>query len=277
MIKAQSKEMKMTNTPGAPSVTTQVPFQPKPAPVPMPGSTGTAAAPKISITNTDPRQIDNLRLSANFLINGQPYYDYEDHGTFNQVGVDGLSGENGKWNGSQWAGNFLHTEGSQSIKAFVSTLNQALTQASVATGGNEDTWPNAVPNPVYPEITIVNEDGRGITGLRVTADFTINGQPYTDYEDIGNFDRHYFLVLNGMNGKWNGTKWVGNFLATKGSGFDTQIDPSLLAFLNALVTICMVGNVIAAAKGVSDQIRGGVDGENLGGAPGAGFKLSQVW
>jgi len=33
----------------------------------------------------------------------------------------------------------------------------------------------------------------GITGLRVTADFTINGQPYTDYEDIGPFDRHYIL------------------------------------------------------------------------------------
>jgi hypothetical protein len=132
------KEMKMTNKPGVDPGTTEVPFRPIPAPVPSPGSTGTAAAPKITITNTDKRQIDNLRLSATFLINSQPYYDYEDHGTFNQVGVDGLSGENGKWNGSQWVGNFLHTESSQSTQAFLQTLNQALTQVSVQTGGNED-------------------------------------------------------------------------------------------------------------------------------------------
>ena len=78
---------------------------------------------------------------------------------------------------------------------------------------------------ILPNITIVNEEPRAITGLRVTADFTINGQPYTDYEDIGNFDRHYILELNGMNGSWNGTKWVGNFLSTKGSGFDTTNRP----------------------------------------------------
>ncbi len=264
----------MTNTPGAPSVTTQVPFQPKPAPVPMPGSTGTAAAPKITINNTDKRQIDNLRLSANFLVNGQPYYDYEDHGTFNQVGVDGLSGENGKWNGSQWVGNFLHTESSQSTQAFLQTLNQALTQVSVQTGGNEDNWADTGNGPILPNITIVNEDGRGITGLRVTADFTINGQPYTDYEDIGNFDRHYFLELNGENGSWNGSKWVGNFLATKGSGFDTQIDPGLLTFLNILVIICLAGSTAAAVAGAAAQIKHGGEGDSPGSG---GFKLSQVW
>jgi len=114
----------------------------------------------------------------------------------------------------------------------------------------------------------------GITGLRVTADFTINGQPYTDYEDIGPFDRHYFLELNGMNGSWNGSKWVGNFLATKGSGFDTQIDPGLLTFLNILVIICMAGNVAAAVAGAAIQIKHGGDGDSAGGGS---FKLSQVW
>ena len=257
----------MTNTPGAPSVTTNVPFQPIPAPVPLPGSTGTAAAPVITITNTDKRQIDNLRLSATFLINGQPYYDYEDHGTFNQVGVDGLSGENGKWNGSQWVGNFLHSESSQSTGAFLRTLNQAEAQTGY------DPWPPQ-DEPILPNITIVNEDGRGITGLRVTADFTINGQPYTDYEDIGPFDRHYFLELNGMNGSWNGSKWVGNFLATKGSGFDTQIDPGLLTFLNILVIICMAGNVAAAVAGAALQIKHGGDGDSAGSG---GWTLSQVW
>jgi hypothetical protein len=93
------------------------------------------STPVITITNTDTREIDNLRLSANFLINGQPYYDYEDHGTFNQVGVDGLSGENGTWNGSQWVGNFLHSESSQSTGAVLRALNQAEAQTGY------DPWP----------------------------------------------------------------------------------------------------------------------------------------
>jgi hypothetical protein len=165
------------------------------------------------------------------------------HGTFNQVGVDGLSGENGKWNGSQWVGNFLHSESSQSTGAFLRTLNQAEAQTGY------DPWPPQ-GEPILPNITIVNEDGRGITGLRVTADLTINGQAYTDYEDIGNF---------GMNGSWNGSKWVGNFLAAKGSGFDTQIDPGLLTFLNILVIICMAANAAAGAVGAADEIKRGFE------------------
>src|SRR5215467_14882314 len=216
------KEMKMPNTPGTPSVTTNVPSQPSPEPV-----AATDTSPKIAITNTDKRQIDNLKLSVTFLINGQPYYDYEDHGTFNQVCVDRVYAYGGKWNGSQWVGDFLHTESSQSTGAVLRALNQAEAQTGY------DPWPP--DGVILPNITIVNEEPRPITGLRVTADFTINGQPYYDYEDIGNFDRHYFLELNGMNGTWNGSKWVGNFLVTKGSGFDTTINPGLLTFLNVLV------------------------------------------
>jgi hypothetical protein len=267
--------MKMTNRPGVDPGTTEVPFKPRPAPV----STDIATAPKITISNTDKRQIDNLRLSANFLINGQPYFDYEDHGTFNQVGVDDLSGWNGKWNGSQWVGDFLHTKRSQSTQAFLQTLKQALEQTSVQTGGNEDNWADwdASNGPILPNITIVNEDDRGITGLRITAEFTIDGQPYTDYEDIGNFDRHYFLELNGMNGSWNGSKWVGNFLKTKQSGFDTQIDPGLLTFLNVLVYICMAGDAAAAAKGAAGVIERNFGADYAGGAGGGSFKLSQIW
>jgi hypothetical protein len=263
----------MTNRPGVDPGTTEVPFQPRPAPVSMPGST----APKISINNTDTRQIDNLRLSANFLVNGQPYYDYEDHGTFNQVGVDGLSGENGEWNGSQWVGDFLHTKSSQSTQAFLQTLNQALAQVSVQTGGNEDNWAATGNGPIFPNITIVNEDARGITGLRITAEFTIDGQPHIDYEDIGNFDRHYFLELNGMNGSWNGSKWVGNFLKTKQSGFDTEIDSGLMTFLDVLVKICMAANAAAAAVGAAGVIERNFSGEYAGGSGGGGFKLSQIW
>jgi hypothetical protein len=227
--------MKMTNTPGAPSVTTNVPLQPiPPAPVAV-----TFTSPKIAITNTDKRQIDNLQLSVTFYINGQLYYDYENHGTFNQVCVDGVYAYGGKWNGSQWVGDFLHTESSQSTQAFLRTLRQAEAQA------NYDPWPP--DDTILPNITIVNEEPRAITGMRVQADFTINGQQYTDYEDIGNFDREYYLELNGMNGRWDGSKWVGNFLVTK--GVSTTIPVGLLTFLNVLVVIGMAGNAVAGAVG----------------------------
>src|SRR5262249_22959760 len=120
-----------------------------------------------------------------------------------------------------------------------------------------------------------NEEPRPITGLRVTADFTINGQPYYDYEDIGNFDRHYFLELNGMNGTWNGSKWVGNFLVTKGSGFDTTINPGLLTFLNVLVIIGMAANVAASVAGAVGEIKRNIEEPELPGQ--GGFSLSQVW
>ena len=109
---------------------------PKPGPAPRPGPVPvTDTSPKIAITNTDSRQIDNLRLSITFLINGQPHYDYEDHGTFNQVGVDRVYAYGGTWNGSQWVGDFLHTESSQSKQAFLQMLNQAEAQTGY------DPWP----------------------------------------------------------------------------------------------------------------------------------------
>jgi hypothetical protein len=66
-------------------------------------------AQKISITKSmnEPREIDNLQITVWFQINGQTYFDYENQGTFNNVQTDGLTGLNGKWNGSQWTGNFL--------------------------------------------------------------------------------------------------------------------------------------------------------------------------
>ena len=211
-----------------------------------------------------------------FMINGQPYYDYEDHGTFNQVCVDHVYAYGGKWNGSQWVGDFLHTESSQSIGAFLQTLNRALEQVSVQTGGNEDNWADTRTRngPIYPQITIVNEEPRAITGLRVTADFTINGQPYTDYEDIGPFDRIYYLQLTGMNGTFRDGKWVGNFLSTSNSGFNTTIPAGLLTFLNILVIICMAANAAAGALGAAGEIKRGLDPDSAGGG---GFSLSQIW
>jgi hypothetical protein len=269
--------MKMVTKPNVDPGTTEVPFKPRPAPStePVPH---TDTSPQIAILKSanESREIDNLRLSVTFMINGQQHFDYEDHGTFNQVCVDRVYAYGGKWNGSRWVGDFLHTEGSQSTGAFLQTLKQALEQVSVQTGGNEDDWAQTqlVNGPIYPQITIVNEEPRAITGMRVQADFTINGQPYTDYEDIGPFDRIYYLELTGMNGTLKDGKWVGNFLSTTNSGFNTTIPAGLLTFLNILVIICTAGNAVAAAAGAATQIKHGGDGDS---AAGAGFKLSQVW
>jgi len=74
-----------------------------------------------------------------------------------------------------------------------------------------------------------------------------------------------------MNGSWKGSKCVGNFLATKESGFDTTIPSSLVTFLNILVIIGLAANV---AAGVAGEIRRGFEPDPAGGG---GFKLSQVW
>ena len=53
-----------------------------------------------------------------------------------------------------------------------------------------------------------------------------------------------------MNGTWNGSKWVGNFLSTQYSSFDTEIDPGVLTFLNVLIILCLGGaGAFDAAKG----------------------------
>jgi hypothetical protein len=119
---------------------------------------------------------------------------------------------------------------------------------------------------VLPKITILNEDTRNITGLNVNVEFSINGGYYIDTMVIGNFDRIYGLELNA----WNGTLtpqgwWEGNFLSLKYSGFDTEIDPSLLLFLNILFMIYSVGN---AAVGVIDH--------ELADAPSGGWKFSHL-
>jgi hypothetical protein len=111
------KEMKMVTKPNVDPGTTEVPFKPRPAPAPSTEPVPhTDTSPQIAILKSanESREIDNLRLSVTFMINGQPYYDYEDHGTFNQVCVDRVYAYGGKWNGSQWVGDFLHTETSQS-------------------------------------------------------------------------------------------------------------------------------------------------------------------
>jgi len=192
-----------------------------------------------------------------------------DNGTFNDIATYGLNALNGTWDGSHWTGNFLTPMGSkQSLQGAINTINKALAE----TNSDED-WEQINGGPMLPNITIMNNDGRAIMGMRVIAEFEINGQPHSDYEDIGSFDQHYGLVLNGMNGTLGSNGWwEGNFLRTQYHGFDTQIDPHLLTFLNVFFIICMAANAVAAVAGAAGEIRRGFDG---GGPGGGGWSLGQ--
>src|SRR5262249_45342380 len=68
--------------------------------------------------------------------------------------------------------------------------------------------------PESDSIVISNEDDRAIQNLWITADFTINGDPHTDYEFVASFDQSIDLGLNAQGGSWNGSAWVGDFLFT---------------------------------------------------------------
>jgi alpha-galactosidase len=191
--------------------------------------------PSIHIIKKDDREISNLRLSVSFKIDGVLHSDYQDYGTFSNVTVGGLSASNGTFNGSEWVGNFLYTHNSQSTEsAFREREREAAQQG--------DNWGYSVDD-VSPSISIKKEDSRNITEMRIRADFTIQGQQYTDYEDIANFDRKYFLSLKAYDGTWDGSQWKGDFLKVTGSGYDTEIDPDLLSFFNFLVAAGRLSNV----------------------------------
>ena len=230
-------------------------------------------AQKISITKSmnETREIDNLQITVWFQINGQTYFDYESQGTFNNVQTDGLTGEGGTWNGSQWVGNFLHKTGSQSIQQAINTINRAL----VETGSDED-WETANGGPMYPNIQITNEDGRAITGLNINVEFSINGQYYTDTLFLGDFDQTYGLTLTGVGGVLGSNEWWEpppgkHFLNVEYHGFNGPPNQTLITFLNILVIICEAISAAAAVAGTADEIRRGFDG----GAPGGGWSLGQ--
>ena len=66
-------------------------------------------------------------------------------------------------------------------------------------------------------VIIANTDTRPITDLRVTADFQIAGAAYTDWEDVGTFDKTITLALDGWRGKWIGSHYTGNMLYPQAS------------------------------------------------------------
>jgi len=55
-----------------------------------------------------------------------------------------------------------------------------------------------------------------------------------------------------MNGTWDGSKYVGNFLRLNYSGVDTEIDQGVLTFLNIFVICCLV--VAAVASAISREL-----------------------
>jgi hypothetical protein len=153
--------------------------------------------PKISITKStnEPREIDNLQITVWFQINGQTYFDYEEQGTFNNMQTDGLTGEGGTWNGSQWVGNFLHKTGSGSIQDAENAINKTL----VKTNSPYDAE-SVNGGPFLPNLQILIEDGRPITKLYINAEFSIAGEYYTDTLFLGDFNQIYGLALTGMGG-----------------------------------------------------------------------------
>ena len=201
--------------------------------------------PTISITQTsnEQREIDNLQIALQFHIDGAPHFAVVQHGTFNNIATYGLDARNGRWDGSRFTGNFLTLMGDkQSLKQAALTIDKGLAQA-----GSIASVESVNGGPLLPNINIVSNDPRAITGMQVIPEFTINGANHATNLGIGDFDRHTGLGLNGLNGTLGFNDWwTGNFLSVQYSGFDTQIDPVLLWFLNIFYVVCTLG---AAAEG----------------------------
>lgn len=135
--------------------------------------------PFVQITKSDPRAIENLRLSVEFSTDSSPHADFEDIGAFVGTIRTGLNGWGGTWDGSKWVGDLLYSQ---------------------------------LRDSGSPTITINKVDYRAIQGLRIRADFTVGGSPCSDYEDVGNLDEVKRLALDARGGTWDGSRWVGNFL-----------------------------------------------------------------
>ena len=134
----------------------------------------------VIITNTDSRPITNLRVTADFHIDGAAYTDWEDVGTFDKTITLALDGARGKWIGSHYVGDMLYPQTSES-------------------GAKT--------------LTIHKVDGRAVSGLRISVNFRIYGSPHYGFKDVGSLSGTTNLVLNGGDGgTWDGSKWVGDFL-----------------------------------------------------------------
>ena len=203
--------------------------------------------PKISITNNDPREIDNLTILVWFQINGQTYFsNQESHGTFNNVATYGLTGEGGTWNASenQWTGNFLSKTGSETTQQAINVINKALAESDSPLD-----WEGVNGGPMLPNLQILMEDSREFTGLNINVEFSIAGEYYTDTLALGDSNLNYGLALTGMGGtKGSNDWWTGNFLTLQyPPDPPPQNDAGILLFLDVLYVLCVFG--AAAAEG----------------------------
>jgi hypothetical protein len=181
-----------------------------------PASTSTstltnAATPVVRVVKTDPRAISNLRVTANFTINGQPHYDWEDTGAFDHTSSLGLDGNGGTWSGSAWVGDLLYTLRS---------------------------------NGSAPMFTVNKVDPRAITSLRLTVDFDINGAHHTDYEDVGAFDGTPIdLELDALGGTWDAgsSVWRGDFLRHAPRIRIAKTDPRAITSLRLIASYVVDG------------------------------------
>lgn len=135
---------------------------------------------KIVILDNDTREISDVKVAVEFYIDDAKHYDYENTGVWDNTKELSLFTEGGKYDGTQWLGDYLANSGSISGDKKI-------------------------------EITQLDYN-RPISSARVYVDFWINGERHHDYEDIGPFNGTITLKLNGTGGRYNGTQWVGDFL-----------------------------------------------------------------
>ena len=200
-------------------------------PYPNPSGFGDAvtvpSAPRIYIENTDPRRIDNLdlvlRYNADF---GGPYELHARLPVFGTVSTWGL-------NSAMGGVGALQEEGSQ--------LPIQILQAQLRQPGGA--WGDT--GPINPSITITKEDAAEISGMTVTASFTINGQQYNTGVLIGDFNQYYQLELN-----------AGKLTITH-QGPEREINPAFLRFLEITLAILEFGGAIAGSIALARTKEGG--------------------
>lgn len=164
-------------------------------------SPGNAAS--IIIEKTDTRAMSDLQCSLEFNYNNNNYYDWQNVGGVFPSSTEirwGVSVQNPShvWSctGGQCRGDGVYAE------AQYNTSGQRLIIAK------EDD-PNCYQDP-FP-----SDSGHNI---RVQCWFSINGAPHYDWEDFSSSEMPWCggndirLILNGCNGSWNGSQWVGDFL-----------------------------------------------------------------
>jgi alpha-galactosidase len=118
-------------------------------------------------------------VRTEFLVNDEWHDDFENTGTFDHTTTLTVNGNGATRSGDKRVGDLLKTSSSSAGPAVV---------------------------------TINKTDPRFIYGTRVHVTFKINGESYTDFEELAPLSGTTNLQLNGNGGKWDGTQWTGDFL-----------------------------------------------------------------